>query len=1774
MSANEKRAHENSPVSPSSHGNHHSASAPGQGTPSAAKRINLRRVPPLRCAPRRLRERRGVLLLVVLSVLVLFVLLTVTYVIVATKERGAAKASARVELSGDPPNQLCDALMMVLLRDTADIHSPFHSWSLLEGIYGNISVRGQVTGQTSLGTTGGQFIFLPVNPAAIPGYKDKPANYLKGCVLTMVSGQCAGNSTRIVASDQTGITVMRFRTDAGIDAASNKYLDPQQNDYFLVNGPAFSGMGRGYDPTYDPANAGQQGRSAAPCGYLYHDAIDNADWPYALLPNPAYFQSTTNPPNGMPPYLDPAGVAGANVDYNAYDFNSMYLGLVTNGAPGLPPVLPSFHRADLCRYWANQPGGVTPALARKILFRPTKDDHPIFNATTNPNFDPTNFQSPLDVDNMGTGIADSIWIDPGLPVMTSKDGRTYKVMIAPLILDLDGRVNLNAHGSYAQLDPQYPKNGQPMAISSAAIAGGGQAQLRPGDGVGPAEVNLTMMFSQQDLQNILYGGANVNGLQGRHGAWPSSTASRALAALKLFEGPPNDFRSIGSLTAFGTPIDLKGWRYTALDYRGLPLYLTPPGGGTDPNDSFAVNNNPYWNYEVFGDGKQYADSPYGFNLFVPKPGRMVPSQTYLDNPFTVAELERVMRPNDIDNRSLAPRLAMLLQQTLQSNPQRAVQMTTEQWHVPVPSLAVPRVPYAGTNGQPTDYRKTFAAAGLTRAFQITDLVRARLQGNAAFTNNQAAMDAEVANILPADLIAGLQMDINRPFGNGRDDNQNRVVDEVLESTRQPEVLQKNAMGPWPNSYPNSIQLSPTNGNGAATNDPLLMNINIPAGWKSRQLMARYLYTLMMLFTDQGYVTWINPVEATKLPAGAAQELTARRVAQWAINAVCFRDSTSAMTPFVYHAQMFGPTYTGWKVDGDPDSSKGQGQNAITDRRVVWGCKPPDLVLTETAAFHDKRVANTNFDGNMNTRTDDPDKAKRDIDYDQTRVPQGSLFFELYCCRNPNNPIAPGDLYSYINGRWVLDLGRMTPDNQYPVWRAIVTESPKSGNANANVIQQMADHPDTFCAQTEEPAANNVALHLNLVDQSIVAKADRIIWFGQTPPAAGIRPNTFYNRNGATYIFPDQYAVVGPRAKTAVGSTGTSPYGQPSAQIISIMPNPTATGTANDPNPANIKQPLGVIVAADAPSGANGGTAWTDAGHKKLGIGLNVSEPLPDGGAYYDEATIPNPSALDPSNKNEFYGDPAGDQTNHFLDHPLDGPNDPKGPSRPLIKDGVAKTGTYEKYKHIFLQRLADPLLPWDAQRNPYITVDSMPIDLTTFNGEQPTEQGDAEDPDDKGANQANTRFASRQRGGSDPANNMPQAFNLWAPVQGTDALPMSKGAGNGNFPYGLQHTLSYLNQAFGPGFTPGFPATNPPDMYLGDPKKPFPWITWNARPYANVMELLLVPASSADRLLLEFSSPGTTTTAPVPNVSPYGYNGTNGAIDFRYPFGHLLNFLHSTDQNGTPGKSANFYRILDYLRVPSKFVGTETLLNPNFFQANNPAMSPFLPPFNSVSNYRDPGLVNPNTVTSPDVWSAVMNNVGLTNFGPNYQQWADSRRGDGAGGGSLLTQVPALPTSFAGALRSAASADLVPLPSMMRPAVAATMLRPNQQGNAPLFSSDANMDYNNAGRNAFFAYQPLERMSNLVTPRSNVFAVWITIGYFEVLPWPQKGINPPANQLTQADIAAHADGFQLGAELGSDTGDVVRHRAFYIIDRSIPVGYERGQNHNVNRAVLLRRYIE
>ena len=59
--------------------------------------------------------------------------------------------------------------------------------------------------------------------------------------------------------------------------------------------------------------------------------------------------------------------------------------------------------------------------------------------------------------------------------------------------------------------------------------------------------------------------------------------------------------------------------------------------------------------------------------------------------------------------------------------------------------------------------------------------------------------------------------------------------------------------------------------------------------------------------------------------------------------------------------------------------------------------------------------------------------------------------------------------------------------------------------------------------------------------------------------------------------------------------------------------------------------------------------------------------------------------------------------------------------------------------------------------------------------------------------------------------------------------------------------------------------------------------------------------------------------------------------------------------------SKKLHRILEYLRVPSPFVGTEIWANPTV-AAGNPGAHAYHPPFNRISTYREPGRINLNTI--------------------------------------------------------------------------------------------------------------------------------------------------------------------------------------------------------------------
>ena len=144
------------------------------------------------------------------------------------------------------------------------------------------------------------------------------------------------------------------------------------------------------------------------------------------------------------------------------------------------------------------------------------------------------------------------------------------------------------------------------------------------------------------------------------------------------------------------------------------------------------------------------------------------------------------------------------------------------------------------------------------------------------------------------------------------------------------------------------------------------------------------------------------------------------MAQWAINAVDFRCRDNIMTQFDYDPSFAAGTASGWNP---------QGVGTASGTCTVWGCKRPQLLISETFAIHDRRTQDTKDEVDPSATEGDDGKAAlyyndtgqpHDASFDQSYRPQGSLFVELY---NPSSPWEPqsGDLCSASGGTWTLSL---------------------------------------------------------------------------------------------------------------------------------------------------------------------------------------------------------------------------------------------------------------------------------------------------------------------------------------------------------------------------------------------------------------------------------------------------------------------------------------------------------------------------------------------------------------------------------------------------------------------------------------------------------------------------------------------------------------------------------------------------------------------------------
>lgn len=363
------------------------------------------------------RERRGVILLVVLSMLALFTLLVLTFVIYASQHKKTAMAVARADRYDDAYADLLTRAAMQIFRGSDNPISIVGFHGLLEDMYGNDSVKGTVTGfraaaaDTSTSFYGRDtgsgvgvitmmyFDTLLVGADGQPGragIDDDGQNgtddagelgwpntddlklvngFYNGRVLTMLDGPAAYKSTRItgyvadLASGYARFVMMPF-DGMGADGSAGVWLPqgaPVNGNTFLINGRPFSGSGFGYNYLTGMTDAVDlNGRPRALLPFPPPSLVDNANGNWLAEWN-NYMYGTDQIQGTADDFIvGPDGIPGtrddricANEDYDAYDFQNMIVaGRIWNSQRRRwEVVLPSFVRPDLITYWVNNWNG-------------------------------------------------------------------------------------------------------------------------------------------------------------------------------------------------------------------------------------------------------------------------------------------------------------------------------------------------------------------------------------------------------------------------------------------------------------------------------------------------------------------------------------------------------------------------------------------------------------------------------------------------------------------------------------------------------------------------------------------------------------------------------------------------------------------------------------------------------------------------------------------------------------------------------------------------------------------------------------------------------------------------------------------------------------------------------------------------------------------------------------------------------------------------------------------------------------------------------------------------------------------------------------------------------------------------------------------------------------------------------------------------------------------------------------------------------------------------
>ena len=306
---------------------------------------------------------------------------------------------------------------------------------------------------------------------------------------------------------------------------------------------------------------------------------------------------------------------------------------------------------------------------------------------------------------------------------------------------------------------------------------------------------------------------------------------------------------------------------------------------------------------------------------------------------------------------------------------------------------------------------------------------------------------------------------------------------------------------------------------------------------------------------------------------------------------------------------------------------------------------------------------------------------------------------------------------------------------------------------------------------------------------------------------------------------------------------------------------------------------------------------------------------------------------------------------------------------------------------------------------------------------------------------------------------------------------------------------------------------------FGTTTRPILHFPWNDAPLMNTGELMLVPSTAPGRWSVEYHDSAIDYSSGGESRTK-NFFGDSPGDPLRFGYDNRSPYWDWTSDGNSPRLSMN--RLFEYVHVPSLFSG---------------ARFP-----NAIAGMREPGKMNLNTLNEAG-WEALQS--GRNHF-PAYESFNEYRR-------------------------RVMSPNLSQEAGKKFPSSLAVLLDFERSNNAFL---------DNQADHPYTVLENLMRLSDVTTTRSNVFAVWITVGYFQVEKFSNPaGLRDKYPELTHINSqalfdAVYPDGYVLGPELGYSNRTHRRHRAFYLIDRSTYVEYHRGDTEHYKNVIIAETMLE